>query len=134
MKSIPLSIECTFDKQRSKNTANQVSVIIVAPTEKTLDIILKTPTVRTTQQFALKHVRFALWLWSFWNIPRQYTFFNLDVPLPITLPINEIHGLAPFGDTVDELHVVAAKAIAGKRTLQLLYITLANGFGYGMNR
>lgn len=59
IKSIPLSIECIFDKQRSKNTANQVSVIIVATTEKTLDIILKTPTVQTIQQFALKHVRFA---------------------------------------------------------------------------
>lgn len=59
MESIPLSIECTFDKQRSENTANQVSVIIAAPTKKTLDIILKTPKVRTIQQFALKHVRFA---------------------------------------------------------------------------
>lgn len=59
IKSIPSSIECTFDKQRTKNIGNQVSVIIVAPTEKTLDVILKTPMVRTVQQFALKHVRFA---------------------------------------------------------------------------
>lgn len=58
----------------------------------------------------------------------------MDVPLPITLPINEMHGLIPFGDTVDKLHVVVAKAMAGKRTLQLLYITLTNSFGYGMNR
>ncbi|XP_056893096.1 vitellogenin-1-like isoform X2 [Takifugu flavidus] len=103
MKSIPLSIECTFDKQRSKNTANQVSVIIVAPTEKTLDIILKTPT---------------------------YTFFNLDVPLPITLPINEIHGLAPFGDIVDELHVVAAKAIAAQCNYAQNLLTTFNDIKY----
>lgn len=59
MKSIPLSIECVFDKQRDKNIAKQVSVILVAPTEKTLDIILKTPMVQTIQHFTLKHVRFA---------------------------------------------------------------------------
>lgn len=59
IENITLYIEPIFDKQRRENTADQVSVIVVAPTEKTLNIILKTPMVRTIQQFALKHVRFA---------------------------------------------------------------------------
>lgn len=53
MKSIPLSILPAFDLQKSKNVAKQVSVTIVAPTEKTLDIILKTPMVWMIQQIAL---------------------------------------------------------------------------------
>lgn len=75
MKSIPLSIECIFHKQRDKNIANQVSVILVAPTEKTLDIILKIPMVRTIQQFALKHVRFA------WGCDHFETFRD-SIPSP----------------------------------------------------
>lgn len=56
MKSIPLSMLPTFDKERNKNIANQVSVTIVAPPEKTLNIIFKTPMVWMVQQI-LKHVR-----------------------------------------------------------------------------
>lgn len=44
-RAIPLSIESIFDKQRNKNIVNEVSVILIAPTEKTLDILLKTPMV-----------------------------------------------------------------------------------------
>lgn len=45
MKSIPLSILPAFDLQKNKHIANQVSLTIIAPTEKTLNIIFKTPMV-----------------------------------------------------------------------------------------
>lgn len=45
MKSIPLSILPTFDLQKTKRIEKQVSFTIIAPTEKTLDIVLKTPMV-----------------------------------------------------------------------------------------
>lgn len=45
MRRIPLSILPAFDLQKNKDVANRVSFTLVAPTEKSLDIILKTPMV-----------------------------------------------------------------------------------------
>uniref|UniRef100_H3BVT1 Vitellogenin 2 n=1 Tax=Tetraodon nigroviridis TaxID=99883 RepID=H3BVT1_TETNG len=85
MRSIPISILPSFDLQKNKYVANQVSFTIVAPTEKTLNIILKTP---------------------------MYTISKMDVPLPISLPISEIKDLTPFDDIVDKITFMVAKAMA----------------------
>lgn len=45
MRKIPLTIFPAFDLKKKKNIANEVSFTIIAPTEKTLDIVLKTPMV-----------------------------------------------------------------------------------------
>lgn len=37
----------------------------------------------------------------------------MAVPLPINLPLSEIEDMTPFDRTIDKIHFVVAKAIAG---------------------
>lgn len=43
----------------------------------------------------------------------QRTVYKLALPLPITLPLNEIKGLTPLDGAVDKIQNVLGQAVAG---------------------
>ncbi|KAM7387895.1 hypothetical protein PAMP_024106 [Pampus punctatissimus] len=84
---IPASMLAGLIKERDENSAKQLSFTVVATSDKTLDLIWKTPT-RTAYKMALH--------------------------LPISLPLEEVTGLTPFDDLVDKMHYWFAKVNAAE--------------------
>ncbi|XP_049442919.1 vitellogenin-1-like isoform X2 [Epinephelus fuscoguttatus] len=85
--SIPANMMPGLIKEKDENSNNQLSLTVVATSDKTLDFIWKTPT-RTVYKMALH--------------------------LPIPLPLEEIKGLTPFDDVADKAHYLLAKTAAAE--------------------
>ncbi|XP_024117345.1 vitellogenin-1-like [Oryzias melastigma] len=72
-------------KAKSGNSTRQLSFTIVAESEKSIELIAKTP---------------------------RRTSYNMTLHLPITLPLQELKTLTPFEEVIDKAHYVFAKAVA----------------------
>ncbi|XP_056132378.1 vitellogenin-like isoform X2 [Lampris incognitus] len=73
---------------KEENSEKQISLIIVATSDKTLDLIVKSP---------------------------KRTFYKLALRLPIALPLDEVSGLTPFDDNmVDKIQYWVSKANAAE--------------------
>uniref|UniRef100_UPI003AAA2895 vitellogenin-like n=1 Tax=Centroberyx gerrardi TaxID=166262 RepID=UPI003AAA2895 len=85
---IPSSILAGLIEGKEDNSEKQVSLTVVATSDKTLDIILKSP---------------------------KRTIYKLALRLPMSLPLDELSGLTPFDDNlVDKFHYLLAKANAAE--------------------
>ncbi|KAM7011967.1 LOW QUALITY PROTEIN: vitellogenin 2 [Tautogolabrus adspersus] len=84
---IPDYLPAGVIKEKDENSAKQLSFTVVATSEKTLDLILKSPT---------------------------RTAYKLALHLPVALPLAEIKGLTPFDEVVDKVHYLFAKAAAAE--------------------
>uniref|UniRef100_UPI0037E8BB2B vitellogenin-1-like n=1 Tax=Semicossyphus pulcher TaxID=241346 RepID=UPI0037E8BB2B len=100
---IPAYMPAGMIKEKDENSAKQLSFTVVATSEKTLDVIWKTPT-RTVYKIALQ--------------------------LPITLPLDEIKGLTPFDEVADKVHYLFAKAAAAECTYSRDTLTTFNNRRY----
>ncbi|XP_070687992.1 vitellogenin-like isoform X2 [Pempheris klunzingeri] len=80
---IPSSTLAGLIQRKEENSSKQLSLTVVATSDKTLDLIWKTP---------------------------LRTVYKLSLHLPIALPLDEIRGLTPFDDPVDRVHYYFAKA------------------------
>ncbi|CAJ1060689.1 vitellogenin-1-like [Xyrichtys novacula] len=90
-------------KEKDENSGNQLSFTVVATSEKTLDLIWKTPT-RTVYKMALH--------------------------LPLALPLEEIKGLTPFDEVVDKVHYLFSKASAAECSFERDTLTTFNSRKY----
>uniref|UniRef100_A0A3P9LGA1 Uncharacterized protein n=1 Tax=Oryzias latipes TaxID=8090 RepID=A0A3P9LGA1_ORYLA len=77
-------------KSKSANSTRQLSFTVVAESEKSIELIAKTP---------------------------RRTYYNMTLHLPITLPLQEIKSLTPFEEVTDKVHYVFAKAVAAECSL-----------------
>ncbi|KAM9848968.1 vitellogenin-1-like [Aulostomus maculatus] len=84
---IPAYILAGLVQGKDENSIKQLSLTVAATSDRTIDIIGKTPT---------------------------RTVYKLALHLPITLPLEEIKGLTPFDDVVDKVHYLFAKAGAAE--------------------
>ncbi|XP_035508778.1 vitellogenin-like [Morone saxatilis] len=100
---IPASMLAGLIQEKDQNIANQLSLTVVATSDRTLDLIWKTPT-RTVYKLALR--------------------------LPITLPLAEIKGLTPFDGLADKVHYLFAKAAAAECSFSKETLTTFNNRRY----
>ncbi|XP_075341558.1 vitellogenin-1-like [Odontesthes bonariensis] len=85
---IPTKFLSDLIQAKSPNNTKRISFTIVASSERTIDVIAKTPV---------------------------NTVYNKTVSLPISLPLDEItSSLTPFEDVPDKVHYVFAKALAAE--------------------
>ncbi|XP_041646657.1 vitellogenin-1-like [Cheilinus undulatus] len=84
---IPAYMPAGLIKEKDENSKKQLSLTVVATSEKTLDFIWKTPTT---------------------------TVYKMALHLPIALPLDEIKGLTPFDEVADKFHYLYAKATAAE--------------------
>ncbi|KAM4629838.1 vitellogenin-like [Polymixia lowei] len=83
---IPSSILAGLIEEKEANSEKQISLTIVAKSERTLDVIWKSP---------------------------KRTVYKLALHLPIALPLDGFTGLTPFDDNIlDKVHYLFAKANA----------------------
>uniref|UniRef100_A0A674F5Q3 Vitellogenin n=1 Tax=Salmo trutta TaxID=8032 RepID=A0A674F5Q3_SALTR len=86
---IPSYLAELVPMQKDKNSEKQIQFTVVATSERTLDVILKTPTM---------------------------TLYKLGVTLPCSLPIESVTDLSPFDDNiVNKIHYLFAEVNAGKQ-------------------
>ncbi|XP_074524846.1 vitellogenin-1-like isoform X3 [Halichoeres trimaculatus] len=90
-------------KEKDENSAKQLSLTVVATSEKTLDLIWKTPT-RTVYKMALH--------------------------LPLALPLEEIKGLTPFDEVADKINFLVTKAAAAECSFERETLTTFNNRRY----
>ncbi|XP_045904896.1 LOW QUALITY PROTEIN: vitellogenin-like [Micropterus dolomieu] len=100
---IPASVMAGLIKGKDENRAKQLSLTVVAISDRTLDVILKIP-VNTVYKMALH--------------------------LPIALPLDGITGLTPFDDIADKVHYLFAKAGAAECSFNKNILTTFNGRKY----
>ncbi|XP_022593896.1 vitellogenin-like [Seriola dumerili] len=100
---IPASMLAGLIKEKDENSAKQLSFTVVATSDRTLDLIWKTP---------------------------ERTVYKLALHLPITLPLEEITGLTPFDDLADKVHYLFAKAGAAECTFTRDTLTTFNNRRY----
>uniref|UniRef100_A0A3B3DKJ2 Uncharacterized protein n=1 Tax=Oryzias melastigma TaxID=30732 RepID=A0A3B3DKJ2_ORYME len=74
-------------KAKRANSTRQLSFTVVAKSEKTVELIAKTP---------------------------QHTSYNMTLHLPITLPLQELKTLTPFEEVIDKVHYVFVKVVAAE--------------------
>uniref|UniRef100_A0A674F5X0 Vitellogenin n=1 Tax=Salmo trutta TaxID=8032 RepID=A0A674F5X0_SALTR len=85
---IPSYLAELVPMQKDKNSEKQIQFTVVATSERTLDVILKTPTM---------------------------TLYKLGVTLPCSLPIESVTDLSPFDDNiVNKIHYLFAEVNAVK--------------------
>ncbi|XP_014024135.1 vitellogenin [Salmo salar] len=85
---IPSYLAELVPMQKDKNSEKQIQFTVVATSERTLDVILKTP---------------------------KMTLYKLGVTLPCSLPIESVTDLSPFDDNiVNKIHYVFAEVNAVK--------------------
>uniref|UniRef100_A0A8C5I846 Vitellogenin-1-like n=1 Tax=Gouania willdenowi TaxID=441366 RepID=A0A8C5I846_GOUWI len=94
-----------------KDKVRQISVAVVARSQRALDFIWKTVTIIqvnsvTFISVVVDHRK------CFCPQNRSY---NYTMHLPVTLPLEEIRNVIPFNDAINKAHYVFAKAAAGKR-------------------
>ncbi|XP_040895473.1 vitellogenin-like [Toxotes jaculatrix] len=80
---IPAFMLAGLIQGKDKNSAQQLSFTVVATSDRTLDLIWKTP---------------------------EHIVYKLALYLPIALPLDEVTGLTPFDDLADKVHYLFAKA------------------------
>ncbi|XP_060889620.1 vitellogenin-1-like [Labrus mixtus] len=85
--NIPDYMPAGVIKEKDENSAKQISFIVVATSEKTLDLILKSPTS---------------------------SVYKMALHLPLTLPLEEIKGLTPFDGVANKVHYLFAKVAAAE--------------------
>ncbi|XP_070817970.1 vitellogenin-1-like isoform X2 [Chaetodon trifascialis] len=85
--NIPAYMLAGWTQGKDENSAKQLSLTVVATSDRTLDLIWKTPT---------------------------HTVYKLALHLPIALPLDEIKGLTPFDGLADNTHYLFAKAGAAE--------------------
>ncbi|XP_076582010.1 vitellogenin-like isoform X2 [Chaetodon auriga] len=81
--NIPAYMLAGWIQGKDENSVKQLSLTVVATSDRTLDLIWKTPT---------------------------RTVYKLALHLPIALPLDEIKGLTPFDGLADNTHYLFAKA------------------------
>uniref|UniRef100_A0A8C4IXH1 Phosvitin n=1 Tax=Dicentrarchus labrax TaxID=13489 RepID=A0A8C4IXH1_DICLA len=100
---IPASMLAGLIQGKDQNSANQLSLTVVATSDRTLDLIWKTPT---------------------------HTVYKLALHLPIALPLVEIKGLTPFDGLADKVHYLFAKAGAAECSFSKETLTTFNNRRY----
>ncbi|XP_019735914.1 vitellogenin-1-like isoform X2 [Hippocampus comes] len=84
---IPAYVLESFIRSRDNNSVDQLSFTVAATSERTLDLIFKTPT---------------------------RSIYKLALRLPLALPLDEITGLTPFDDLADKVRYLISKAAAAE--------------------
>uniref|UniRef100_A0A671V7K6 Vitellinogen beta-sheet shell domain-containing protein n=1 Tax=Sparus aurata TaxID=8175 RepID=A0A671V7K6_SPAAU len=114
---IPANLVPGLIKEKEKNSANQLSLAVIATSDKTIDLIWKSPTVTIIQYFS-QNFKSDLFLHFLSNncelFCPQRTVYKLALHLPYPLPLDGIKGLTPFDGLADQVHFLFAKAAAGK--------------------
>lgn len=114
---IPANLVPGLIKEKEKNSANQLSLAVIATSDKTIDLIWKSPTVTIIQYFS-QNFKSDLFLHFVCNncelFCPQRTVYKLALHLPYPLPLDGIKGLTPFDGLADQVHFLFAKAAAGK--------------------
>ncbi|KAF6714670.1 Vitellogenin-1 [Oryzias melastigma] len=82
---MPTKMLADLIKEKRANSTRQLSFTVVAESEKSIELIAKTP---------------------------RRTSYNMTLHLPITLPLQELKTLTPFEEVIDKVHYVFAKAVA----------------------
>ncbi|XP_031719924.1 LOW QUALITY PROTEIN: vitellogenin 2 [Anarrhichthys ocellatus] len=100
---IPASMLAGLIQGKGENSGNQLSFTLVATSDRTIDLILKTQT---------------------------HTVYRLALHLPIAMPLNEIKGLTPFDGLADKVHYLFAKAGPAKCSLVKDTLTTFNNRRY----
>eukprot|EP00064_Thunnus_orientalis_P004478 superscaffoldBa00000407_g4490 len=100
---IPASTWAGLIKGKDENSVKQLSLTVVATSDKTLDLIWKTPT---------------------------RTVYKLALHLPIALPLEEVKGLTPFDGLADKAHYLFAKANAAECSFARDTLTTFNNRRY----
>nr|AVA30492.1 vitellogenin Aa [Scatophagus argus] len=100
---IPASMMADLIQGKDENSVKQLSFTVVATSDRTLDLIWKTPT---------------------------HTIYKLALHLPIALPLDEIRGLTPFDGLADKAHYLFAKAGAAECSFSKGTLTTFNNRRY----
>ncbi|TKS74661.1 Vitellogenin [Collichthys lucidus] len=100
---IPAYILDGLVKGKEASGAKQFSLTVVATSDKTVDIVWKTP---------------------------SHIVYKMAVHLPIALPLDEIKGLTPFDELADKIHYLFAKAGAVKCSFNGNTLTTFNNRRY----
>ncbi|KAM8746385.1 vitellogenin-1-like [Acanthopagrus schlegelii] len=100
---IPANLVPGLIKGKDENSANQLSLAVIATSDKTIDLIWKSPT---------------------------RTVYKLALHLPYPLPLNGIKGLTPFDGLADQVHFLFAKAAAAECSFNRDTLTTFNGRKY----
>lgn len=87
---MPTKMLADLIKEKRANSTRQLSFTVVAESEKSIELIAKTP---------------------------RRTSYNMTLHLPITLPLQELKTLTPFEEVIDKVHYVFAKAVAAECSL-----------------
>nr|BAE43870.1 vitellogenin [Pagrus major] len=100
---IPANMLPGLIKGKDENSANQLSMTVIATSDRTIDFIWKSPT---------------------------RTFYKLALHLPYPLPLDGIKGLTPFDGLADQVHYLFAKAAAAECSFNRDALTTFNGRKY----
>ncbi|GLD50056.1 vitellogenin-like isoform X1 [Lates japonicus] len=100
---IPASMLAGLIQGKDENSAKQLSLTVVATSDRTLDFIWKTP---------------------------MHTVYKLALPLPIALPLDEVTGLTPFDDLADRVHYLFAKVGTAECSFAMDTVTTFNNRRY----
>uniref|UniRef100_A0A4W6F862 Uncharacterized protein n=1 Tax=Lates calcarifer TaxID=8187 RepID=A0A4W6F862_LATCA len=100
---IPASMLAGLIQGKDENSAKQLSLTVVATSDRTLDFIWKTP---------------------------MHTVYKLALPLPIALPLDEVTGLTPFDDLADKVHYLLTKVGTAECSFAMDTVTTFNNRRY----
>ncbi|KAM8874526.1 vitellogenin-like isoform 2-T2 [Spinachia spinachia] len=100
---IPAAMLAGLIKGKDSSSTSQLSITVVATSDRTIDLIWKTPT---------------------------RTVYKLALHLPIALPLNEIKGLTPFDGLADKVHYLFAQAGSAKCSVITDTLTTFNNRRY----